>query len=547
MIRRRNRIIVCFQFSLIICIVSQGLSTDEPTKYVTKSTTTPVPKCNIKAELGEPRDRASSNATFTLDLIYDDDNDQQSDIKMHLNTASIKCEKLDRLKGIRVTPPKTKWDIDWFVHTFKILKNSNLQKSIMSDSWIEKDVENFALRNKGVTWEANILTGNRSERFGETLANIWLKLYGGGQFNSRGISVKATVHNGERHFTFHTVDVGDLSAIKIWHDGKNGFPEWNLEQVKLRRSDRSIDYLANCDCWITTDGMIRQGIFLGRSPKLDAILEIEIPKVTIEANQITTTVEAITEKEPTDANTPPWKFFVNYVGWIVCAIVILMFVVLIMIGKKRKKRKKKGDITLDPIVNRAQGDDARLDTCIENNIPATPKLSENTFPTATNGVQIHVRHEQSNGNRDNLAVGKNAIATFIDEDDQKMYVEPDQIVDAQEFQNQIVSEQITAPQWKNRPGPSNEPLYLELVKDLQSELAGSRNRLSDPVDEDLYGIASPKLSATGTFANALTPGANSPIYENILHLNNGPAYPDISEADAIYENHHFPSYDKKGK
>ena len=119
-----------------------------------------------------------------------------------------------------------------------------------------KQVKKQALKQeeKVQGYNVSIITGK--QEFASTTANVFLTIYG-----TKGDSGKRKLNDDEPHFEQGSTDVfaleakelGELTKIKIEHDGSGPSSSWFLEKVSIRDVISNVKYYFHANTWLSDD------------------------------------------------------------------------------------------------------------------------------------------------------------------------------------------------------------------------------------------------------------------------------------------------------
>eukprot|EP00775_Hariotina_reticulata_P001782 gene1782-2116_t len=98
-----------------------------------------------------------------------------------------------------------------------------------------------------------------------TDANVFIIMHGSDGINSGQMKLENSKNNFERGahdvFLLELLDLGELSALDVWHDNKGLAAGWHLEQVVVHQEGSSRQWTFSCDRWLASDeddGLVRR-------------------------------------------------------------------------------------------------------------------------------------------------------------------------------------------------------------------------------------------------------------------------------------------------
>jgi hypothetical protein len=119
-----------------------------------------------------------------------------------------------------------------------------------------KQVKKQALKQEEKVQGYNVSVITGKQEFASTTANVYLTIFG-----TKGDSGKRKLNDDDPHFEQGSTDVfaleakelGELTKIKIEHDGSGPSSSWFLEKVSIRDVISNTKYYFHANAWLSDD------------------------------------------------------------------------------------------------------------------------------------------------------------------------------------------------------------------------------------------------------------------------------------------------------
>jgi hypothetical protein len=227
--------------------------------------------------------------------------------KNQLDTFEVKAVNLGKLIRVKISHDNKGWPItspDWFLESVKITDNeSGDVTEFPCDSWLSKKLglikelvplttahEEFQLtQGQGVDYNVTIVTGDIKEA--GTDGHAFLILFGE-HADTGKIELKKSKEHRDKFqrgqtdsFTFNAVDVGDITKLRVGHDGhREGIftnPSWYIDHIEVDAPTLGKLFTFKAEVWLDKDkgeGILETDLYPEAAGANGAITEYKAKK-----------------------------------------------------------------------------------------------------------------------------------------------------------------------------------------------------------------------------------------------------------------------------